>query len=195
LHPSALSGSRIGPNAITRLSDALAEACGTHRRDDVFRAAGLEDYLRATPADMVAEDHVRRLHVALARAAPHEASLIAADAGLRTGDYLLANRIPGAAQAILGRLPVPWAVRLLLAAIGRHAWTFSGSGRFSFVPGRPVMLRIDASPVCADSQAGPSMRHYYAATFERIFTAILRRPVHVTVEDGPPDGCRMALTW
>ena len=48
----------------------------------------------------------------------------------RTGDYLLAHRIPKPVQALLKRLPAPLAARVLLAAITRHAWTFAGSGRF-----------------------------------------------------------------
>lgn len=193
--PSALSGARIGPNAVIRLSEAMAAACGASRRDDMFIAAGLGHYLTSVPADMVEEDHVRRLHAALAHAEPAQANSIAADAGLRTGTYLLGNRIPRLAQMVLGMMPAKWAARVLLSAIGNHAWTFAGSGRFSFRVGRPSLLAIDGSPVCADPHAGSPMRHYYAATFERIFSAVLKRRVAVTVSDGPPDCCRMVLSF
>jgi divinyl protochlorophyllide a 8-vinyl-reductase len=55
---------------------------------------------------------------------PAMAAEVARDAGLRTADYLLANRIPKPVQVLLKHLPAPLAARVLLSAIRRHAWTF-----------------------------------------------------------------------
>ena len=187
---------RIGPNALIRIAEAIDAGHGARARDAVFAAAGLAHRLERMPEDMVEEDEVRRLHAALADVlGATAAERIAADAGRRTAEYLLAHRIPRAAQTLLGVVPAGLAARILLGAIGRHAWTFAGSGAFSFAAGRPLRLQIAHSPVCADPAAAPSMRVYYAATFARVFEAILRRRVRVDVVDGPADGCRMALAY
>lgn len=122
---------RIGPNAVTRLSEAILARRGAEARDAVFRAAGCAHHVVAPPGEMVPDEDVARLHAALHAAfGTGEARAIGAEAGRRTAAYLLANRIPRAAQRVLGLLPTWLGLRLLLRAIGRHAWTFAGAGAF-----------------------------------------------------------------
>ena len=104
-------------------------------RDELLAAAGIACLPDGT--SMVDEVPVARLHQALRRRWPGEAADIAARAGRGTGDYILANRIPGAAKRILKVLPAGLRARVLAKAIAKHAWTFAGSGRFRVVSADP----------------------------------------------------------
>jgi len=190
---------RIGPNAITRVAEALRERLGEEETADVFRAAGLATYLTSAPEAMVVEEEVARLQAQLrASLGATLAADISRDAGRRTGDYLLAHRIPKLAQFVLKWLPPATAAKILANAIGRHAWTFAGSGTFSFAPGRPFGLSIGGCPLCRDVHATQSACDYYAATFERIFTALVSRRSVVTETDciaSGGDACRFRVDW
>src|SRR5215217_5786176 len=120
-------GGRIGPNAITRMAEALDAALPAEAVDALFAEAGLTAHRRAPPSGMVAEREVAALHRVLrARLDGAQYAAAAREAGLRTGDYLLANGIPRPVQGLLRVLPAPLAARVLLGAIRRHAWTFVG---------------------------------------------------------------------
>lgn len=67
--------------------------------------------------------------------------------GRLTASYLLANRIPKPAQIVLGLLPARIGLKLLLKAIGGHAWTFAGVGTFSDRFGRLLTLAIEGEEV------------------------------------------------
>ena len=108
---------------------------------------------------------------------PSRAASVSWIAGLRTADYLLANRIPRQAQRVLKLLPRRLAAFVLLKAIGSHAWTFAGSGRFSWrFPWRRrrvlTLTFADCALCRADHAAGPCCQ-YYAATFERLFRVLI----------------------
>lgn len=167
--------SRIGPNAITRLAEALDSLHGVSDTQALFAAAGLESYLQDPPTEMVDERHVIALHRAGRRIYEQRAfSRIARLAGELTGDYVLANRIPRPAQRVLRPLPAGLAARVLVRAIGAHAWTFVGSGRFSYEARRGGMrLIIEDSPLARDEQADEPLCDYYTATFERIFRELV----------------------
>lgn len=178
---SGHAAGRIGPNAITRVAQAVIAQLGPDAAAALFRSVGLGHHLVRPPAAMVAEDDVARLQAALRFACgPGLARRIALDAGRRTGDYLLSHRIPRPAQALLRCLPSPLAARALVNAIGRHAWTFAGSGAFSSTPGRPFVLAIAGCPLCRDIETETPACDYYAATFERIFGALVSRGARVT---------------
>jgi divinyl protochlorophyllide a 8-vinyl-reductase len=133
---------------------------------------------------MVDEAEVVALHAALRGLVPaDEAARIAADAGRRTADYLLANRIPRVMRLVLPRLPARWAARILLVAIGRHAWTFAGSGRFAVLPGRPVRFSIAGGPLARDVQAPVPVCDYYAATFAGLFRRLVHPATRVVETD------------
>ena len=59
---------------------------------------------------------------------------MARDAGRRTAEYVIANRIPRLAALLIGFLPRPFGRRLLLSAIRRNSWTFAGSGECGILP-------------------------------------------------------------
>ncbi|MEA3639153.1 MAG: bacteriochlorophyll 4-vinyl reductase [Lamprobacter sp.] len=188
---------RIGPNAITRIAEALMAARGS--ADEVFAAAGLGHYLADPPETMVDERDVTALQQALRAELDAEAArCIGHDAGLRTGDYLLAHRIPKPAQRILKLLPPGVASRMLLKAVGKHAWTFSGSGDFSYTIGRPVRVRIQDCPLCRGSQADVPVCDFYRGAFERLFTTLVNRRTQVTESQCQAmgaDACIFEMRW
>jgi divinyl protochlorophyllide a 8-vinyl-reductase len=123
---------------------------------------------------MVPEAEVAALHAQVYRdQALADFKRIAAEAGLRTGDYLLANRIPGPVQWVLKRLPDAIAARLLSRAIAKHAWTFAGSGVFTYAWRPNLTYSIQGNPITAGLQAQVPICDYYAATFERIFRQLV----------------------
>lgn len=197
----ALAGGRIGPNAITRMAEAAEAALGRQATRALFQAASLERHLESPPQRMVPEGDVTALHRALrGRVGAAQAALLAREAGRLTAEYLLAHRIPRPVQGLLRILP-PWpAARILLAAIGRHAWTFTGSGTFRVLPGRPLRLEIRNGPIAlaALPHADAPACDYYAATFATLFRALVSRHVQVTETQCAALGaeaCIFAITW
>lgn len=190
---------RIGPNAIIRVAEALPPRVGAAATAALFESAGLAHYLREPPSSMVDEAEVGRLHDALRRELGWpEARAVAREAGRRTGEYLLAHRIPGPVQSLLKRLPAGWAARVLLKAIARHAWTFAGSGHFSAQHGTPVRLEIRRNPMCRGVQADEPACDFYAATFERLFRELVHARSRVTetsCEAVGADACRFEIRW
>jgi divinyl protochlorophyllide a 8-vinyl-reductase len=147
---------------------------GTSLEHELLSKAGLEEYLTEMPAEMVDEGEVTRLQRAVqTELDPQRARVVMLDAGRRTGDYLLANRIPRPVQRVLRVLPAALASRILLVAIGRNAWTFAGSGRFDIKPGQPVKLTLKGCPLCAGAVSDIPLCDYYAATFERLFRELV----------------------
>jgi divinyl protochlorophyllide a 8-vinyl-reductase len=199
-HPpcGAVAG-HIGPNAITRLAQALTQRCGAAATEDLFRHAGLSEHLATPPQQMVDEAHARRLHGLLRIL--HGAGMAAAvsrDAGLATAEYLLAHRIPRPAQMVLRLLPAPLAARALLAAIGRHAWTFAGSGTFTAALQPQPVLTIRGNPLCHGQHNDAPVCDYYSATFERLFRDLVHphaRVAETSCEACGADACRFVVRW
>ena len=82
-------------------------------------------------------------------------------------------------QWLLKRLPATLAARVLLQAIGRHAWTFAGSGQFHAVAGRPCVLTIHDNPLCRGVATQAPACDFYAAVFARLFAVLVHRRAEV----------------
>jgi len=190
---------RIGPNAITRIAQALRMRVGEAGMVRVFVAAGLDAYLPAMPEAMVDEAEVTRLHHALRAAyGTAGAAAVARDAGRMTGDYLLAHRIPGPVRALLRVLPAALAARVLVAAIERNRWTFCGSAQLTTSVGVTVRFILTHCAICRDAQADHMLCDYYAATFERLFQALVDRSALVTETECEANGgsaCIFEVRW
>ncbi len=171
--PEAAPG-RIGPNAILQYLPVL-QAVGA--RHDAMAQAGLG----AAPGDdaMIPEADAARLHRAVRALRPQDAPRLAAKAGQRTADYILAHRIPRPAQRLLRALPAPLAARLLSRAIAQHAWTFAGSGTFRVLS--PWSFEIADNPLCRDEPSDHPLCHWHAAVFQRLYR-VLVAPDVVCVE-------------
>lgn len=188
---------RIGPNAVIRLVEALDACEGRAITTKLFRTAGLEHYVGAPPQTMVAEDEVTVLHRHLRDLLPHaRARTVSWIAGQRTADYLLQNRIPKPMQRILRILPRRVSPFILLTAIGKHAWTFAGSARFSWRLGHPIAFALDDCPLCRSAQSDAPCCDYYAATFETLFRTLIDSQARVTetacIAAGAP-ACRFKI--
>ena len=172
---------KIGPNAITRIIEALGEAEGAPSVRRIFQAAHLEGYLFESPIDMVDERDVARLHQTL-----HDdlgdarARSVGRIAGRRTADYLLSRRIPRPAQIALRCLPAGLASRTLAKAIAKNAWTFVGTGAFSATYGRPTTFTIRDCPICRSRRSAEPYCDFYAATFERLYARLVNHRARVS---------------
>ena len=192
MSPKAAGEALVGPNAVTQLAGVLERRRGAAEARALFAQAGLEGLYAEPPEAMLPERQAAALHQALwARLPAPEARALAFEAGWETGGYLLAHRIPKRAQGLLRVLPRPLALRLLLAAIARHAWTFAGSGRFLAKAGRETVIEIAANPLAAGRCT------WHGAVFERLFRALVS-PQAVVEEQaccaqGAP-ACRFLLT-
>ena len=177
----AVERGRVGPNAIIRVAEALTETDGEEMARQVLADAGLAHYLDQPPTEMVDEREVIALQVALRRCLGVTAARgIARDAGRRTGDYLLARRIPRPAQFLLKRLPPKLAAKTLLKAIRGNAWTFVGTGVFAADPAYPPRITIGNSLLCRGETADQPLCDFYVGTFERLFRELVARNAAVT---------------
>ncbi|MEM8797698.1 MAG: bacteriochlorophyll 4-vinyl reductase, partial [Pseudomonadota bacterium] len=138
--PEAAPRGVVGPNAVIQLANALGEVRGADEARKFFVRAGFASLFDSPPADMIDEDIPAALLRMLWDVFPAgEASEIARDAGKRTADYVIANRIPAIAKTTMVVLPTSLSARMLLKAIHRNAWTFAGSGTVK-VEARPEFL-------------------------------------------------------
>jgi divinyl protochlorophyllide a 8-vinyl-reductase len=164
---------RIGPNVLIQAARALEQRLGRERAGRIL-VDSTQHTLDTLPSGMVDESRanalMRRLveehGVAFTRA-------VMRDAGTRTGDYLLANRIPRIARLLLPTLPSGAALRLLLQAIGRHTWTFAGSAHVRITPGNPAVISISRCPLCAGMLSDVHLCDFYTGTFARLAQVLL----------------------
>lgn len=179
---SAVLRDRIGPNAVSRVIEALNASEARGLQAHIFEQADATQWLRQAPSDMVDERRVSALHRALRDTlGPAQAVRISRSAGERTGDYLLACRIPAAAQKLLRHLPAWLAARLLARAIARNAWTFCGSGQFTIARAKRLEFIITGSPLARGLAPSDGVAcHYYAAVFERLYRALVSPGLRVT---------------
>ncbi len=165
--PVATTG-RIGPNAILQLVRVLDHCEGRAVRERVMAVAGVE--VPPDDAGMWPEGECRAVHLALHLVLPERAEGLLRLAGTATADYVLAHRIPWAAQLAIRALPGVLGARVLTAAIARNAWTFVGSGRFAVAARRPLTFEVEDNPL--DPGKGRACV-WHAAVFERLFRRLV----------------------
>lgn len=190
------NGARIGPNSLIQTGQALAALFGDETARRIFGRAGIGHRYAHPPGTMLDEREPQRLFAVLCDTlSDRDATRVLAEAGHRTGHYLLANRIPKPARWLLPRLPSAISARLLVRAISAHAWTFAGSGRFSReVRGwrQPVVqLAIQENPL-----ATPGCP-WHGAVFERLFATLTATQVsvlHPSCQAKGNDCCQWTVT-
>jgi divinyl protochlorophyllide a 8-vinyl-reductase len=165
---------RVGPNAAIQLLHVLQVEADPETVSQILVTAGVEVWAVHPPVDMVAERPVAALHQATRSLLVSQGALaVLAEAGSRTADYLLANRIPAWARAALKALPATVSSRLLARAITAHAWTFVGSGRFVCNSGEDLNFEIWSNPFCIGERSNSPTCAWHAAVFERLYRSLV----------------------
>ena len=159
---------RIGPNAILQFVPVLEAAAGVEETARLLALAGI-GVLPDPDAGLIEEGPAARLHQMVRQAHPQDAARLAGEAGRRTGDYILAHRIPKPAQAVLRRLPARLSAPILARAIAKHAWTFCGSGEFRLAASWPPRFEIVDNPVVRGEVSEVALCHWHGAVFARLF--------------------------
>ncbi len=182
----------VGPNAVLQLQAPLRAAGGDPLLDDVFRRAGVRHYLETPPLAMVPQEEARRLFGAVREfLGPETGDAVLREAGAGTAAYVMANRIPGFARAVLRLLPPRPAARLLLAAIQQHAWTFAGSGACSVrLAEKTAILEIQHNPLATPGCA------WHAGVLETMFWRLVSQNAtlrHTACEARTGDCCRFEV--
>jgi divinyl protochlorophyllide a 8-vinyl-reductase len=187
---------RIGPNVLIQTAHALAHRLGRDTASRVLQVSTHHTF-DTLPTEMVDEATANALmrHLVTSYGLPF-ARTVMRDAGERTGDYLLANRIPGLARMTLPALPSRLALRILLSAISRHTWTFAGSARVEILHGAPAMISLSRCPMCAGITSDAPICDFYVGTFHRLAQALLGPrgfAEEVTCEARGDSACRFAM--
>jgi divinyl protochlorophyllide a 8-vinyl-reductase len=182
----------IGPNAALQLAAAMTQMAGVEQTGRLFAAAGLSAWLETPPGEMVPVPEVERLYAVLYRDWPATAAAFCTQAGWRTADYVIANRIPALARGVLRALPAGAAAHLLALAVARNAWTFAGEGRLRLLPGRPMKFLLQGHPLAFDGCP------WHRAVFQQLFRTFVSpraavAHVAATGPDGPGD--LLIVTW
>jgi divinyl protochlorophyllide a 8-vinyl-reductase len=169
------TGARIGPNAILQLLPVLDDFLGRAGRDRLL--LGID--LPPPEAGMWPESACRAAHLAVWQGCGDQAGVILSRAGQGTADYILAHRIPDPAKALIRSLPAALGARLLTAAIARHAWTFTGSGRFRVTSRRPLTIEVADNPLACPGH----LCQWHAAVFTGLYRTLVWPRVHVDMAE------------
>lgn len=165
---------KIGPNAVIQTVEALKEIYGVPRALATLQSIGQSSLVEHPPLGMIPETIFVTLVRALADHLGSDATMrILRRSGERTGDYVLQYRIPRFFQMLLRSGILPRAARqyLLLAAISKSAWTFVGSGVFTWAGGRePGMTITNRIPI---PSFPAEMCSFYEGTFERLLRVLV----------------------
>lgn len=177
----------IGPNSVIQLSRAIRVLGGDIVAEGVFAASGYSSLLNEPPDQMIDEAIPAQLFRTMWNTLPREqAAAIAYDAGLRTADYIIENRIPKKVRVLLRIMPTRIAMRVLLRAIEKHAWTFAGSGACSTQTSPDYLIRIKDNPLVMPECC------WHRGVFERLFGMLLAANVtvnHVQCGAAGDDAC------
>lgn len=169
---------KIGPNAIIQTIAALEERYAPPQLRAILARGGAAELIDRPPAEMIDEQQFHSLAQLLVdQLGARAAGQVLRRAGQRTATYLLHYRIPRPAQWALRALPAGLSLRLLLPAVAQHAWTFAGSGTFSFAAGRAAQLSI-ASPALYDApELAAAVCSFYRGTFDHLLRTLVDRRV------------------
>jgi len=185
------SVSKIGPNSIIQTSESLREHCGNEVKDKVMKAAELEHYIQELPSEMVSEtdfhDFVVTLFNDQGKLMTQE---ILQDSGERTAVYLLKNRIPGLFQSLVKPLPNKWGLKMLLFAISKNAWTFAGSGEFSYNVGEKSFIKV-----IVKHPSLPVVSNFYLGTFKRLLGELISSKIEIEPETLEADKSIECTYW
>jgi len=173
----------VGPNSVIQLGLALQDSLGRQDAQRVFDTAACSDLLGTPPTRMIDQTIPARLMATASSVLPpSQAYRVLSEAGRRTADYVIANRIPGFAQWIMRVVPQKLGARLLLAAIERNAWTFCGTGKCTVHTRAGFVLTLSNNPIPTPDCV------WHVAVLQRLFTQLISpktQVVHSLFNSGP----------
>lgn len=176
---SLQSTARIGPNSIIQTVRALQEIYGPDRAADILKQGGRPELGEYIPTDMVAEREFDELVTLLDnQLGSVEARQVLLRSGQLTAHYLLQHRIPRPFQLLLKIVPRRAGLALLFTAIGKHAWTFVGSGTFRYTFRKPPGFTIVSGIAAVEAVSG-----FYAGTFEQLIHSLIDAQARVTLTE------------
>jgi divinyl protochlorophyllide a 8-vinyl-reductase len=160
---------KIGPNSIIQTVAALEAKYGRSEAEAILRRAGQGGWISNLPSEMTEESKFHELVCSLEKELGEKnTASILEDSGRRTAAYLLRVRIPGFFQKILKPLPPGMAFKLLLFAISKNAWTFAGSGEFSYSSGKQPVITVRVT-----YPSLPVVGNFYLGTFETLLEELV----------------------
>lgn len=170
----AVQPARIGPNTIIQIAQVLRDRFGESTAATLlFESTGYA--MGALPAAMVDEREAQAFVQTVMRSLGEDrGARVLHEAGHRTATYLMANRIPHAAQWVMKLLPKRAGLAVLLKAMQANAWTFAGSGSFG-VKRTPkgAELTFHACAMCRDMHSHGPVCDFYAGTFEHLIRSLV----------------------
>ncbi len=162
--------SKIGPNSIIQTVAALEATYGKAKAETMLSKIGQGYLVGNLPKEMVEEAKFHTLVGALQKEIGETAtSRILQESGERTARYLLKVRIPSIFQKLVKLLPPRPAFKLFLFAISKNAWTFAGSGEFTYTMNQPPEITVKVT-----FPTQPVVGNFYLGTF----TALLQELVN-----------------
>jgi divinyl protochlorophyllide a 8-vinyl-reductase len=189
------ASARIGPNAIIQPVATLRDRYGKAEADAILERGGQAHLCTQLPEHMVEEGEFHTLARALlAELGPEPTHSLLYEAGERTARYLLQHRIPRPFQALVVRMPRMLGLRLLMWAIGKHAWTFVGSGQFRFV----VQQQQPTIHLNVSYPSVPAVASFYGGTFAQLIQVLIDPQATVQTSASDAAGtldCRYKLVW
>jgi len=196
---SPAASGRIGPNSLIQTVGALRDLRGSAETQAVLSAIGREDLLVTQPGTMIDEaEFIALVRAVRGQLEPAAAAAVMVEAGARTANYILGNRIPAPARTVLRLLPAPLALRALLPAIAQHAWTFAGTAQFSYNIGRTTTLRLKGCAECRGEHRDGPICHYYRGAFEGLLRALVSKRAQVRQTACAAAGsefCEFVVRW
>ncbi|HEX2910096.1 MAG TPA: bacteriochlorophyll 4-vinyl reductase [Chloroflexia bacterium] len=164
----------IGPNSLIQTVRSLQEVYGSAQTRSLLEQGNFGYLLQAMPSEMVDQQKfISLVKFLFDRLGEKEASTIMGLSGEYTADYILANRIPRPVQALLKVLPRRLSLRMLLSAVRKNAWTFAGSGIYSFVIRPRPVITLDGCITGLALRSDHPLCTYYAAAFEGLLEALV----------------------
>ncbi|MCW2277047.1 bacteriochlorophyll 4-vinyl reductase [Heliophilum fasciatum] len=175
-----MGSSKIGPNSIIQTIRVLQEYYGREKAEQILQAGQSPWQAGKLPAEMVDEDvFLELIHLLRDQLGLDQAKLVLSKAGDYTAEYLLANRIPKPMKWLFPLMPRKMRMKILMTAIGNHAWTFAGSGRFHFHPEPKPMFIIEDCITSRDIVAETPVCSFYSATFEGLLRCLVDSRINV----------------
>lgn len=160
------TASKIGPNSIIQTVAVLESIFGKEETEEMLTKIGQGHLIGNLPSEMVEESKFHALVAAIDDELGEQKTRgILEESGSRTAAYLLRVRIPGLFQKLLKLLPTGAAYALFLFAISKNAWTFAGSGDFTYTTGKKPEITVRVSH---------PTRNCVAGFYEGTFTTLLR---------------------